>query len=234
MRRVFHVGTFFAVTAICGTAAHAAQNPPTTENPAPGQVVETTETTTISADGTRTITKKTVTKSADTGSGEKGQGREIQPDESGLKHPIRLSVGGFKLGSQDTFRQAVYDYYGDHVGKTSGFSAKLDYSFFRPTRHEAMFAFNYFKSPNSGGSDVGELLLEYRWRFADEGRAYYGINIGGGYDLNSGRGYSSQSYFLSGSAIGYEFGPRIFVEARYTYEPDTQDDIGQLMLGVRF
>jgi len=146
------------------------------------------------------------------------------PGESGLAHPWRVSVGYYEYGCQNDFRQTLLDL---SDVSTDGFAVKVDYSFFRPTRHEAMVSVFYLAKPFREANDAFGVGLEYRWRFAQRGAAYYGINVNGLF-------IDSESFFVTGSALGIEFGKGQFVELRYLYEPDSQDDVSMLMVGTRF
>lgn len=94
--------------------------------------------------------------------------RADQP-ESGLQHPYHVALGGFSVSG----------------GGGSGFAAKGDYSFFRPTRHEAVVSVWYMRT---SGSDLLAGTVEYRWRFGGHGAAYYALGIGAGRNTNGSSG----------------------------------------------
>jgi hypothetical protein len=148
----------------------------------------------------------------------------VEPGEAGLAHPFRISLGAYTIGSNNAFRQALIDASG---AENEGVIAKFDYSFFRPTRHEALFSYTHIFAPNGEGSDGDAVQAEYRWRFGRQGRAYYGLNAGVLF-------VGGDAYDIYGSALGTELGNRFFIELRTAYEPDFEDTLSALVIGVRF
>jgi len=146
------------------------------------------------------------------------QERELKPDEKGLDHPFRISLGGYTASRANSNSDS---------GNPNGtqFTARADLSFFRATRHEAMVSFQYFNS-----YDYYAAMLEYRFRFAGEGRAYVGFNAGIGFLSVSGIDVS----VVGGSVIGYEFPGRIFTEFRYQRERDSSRHFNSFLIGARF
>lgn len=224
MRKSIVLSALAAVIALLvsgSTQAFAQDAPPvppplTTPAPLPAAATTTTETSTeTKPDGT--VVKKTVTTTTEPAS----SAPTHQPFESGLKHPFRISFGHYTLQNDDAYVNGAYS-----SADLSGFSAKLDYSFFRPTRHEAMISFTYFNKPHNAQRGAKEAHLEYRWRFAGFGRAYYGINAGAVFA-------GDNTYFATGSALGYHFGETVFAEFRYQYISETGDGIPQFMIGFR-
>lgn len=207
----FIIGTLMIAAAITysnvRSFAQAVPNTPAT----PNTVTETTETTT-NADGTKTtkVTKKSEFNQAE-------NSRVLEADEKGLKYPIGLSIGSY----------GAANYYGNTA---SGISAKADYIFFRPTRHEAMLSVNYFAASSNLSGGIADAALEYRFRFASAGRAYYGLNLGYGFTTGGG---SSTGAVMTGTSLGYEFPARISLEFRYTQDSQASVGFAQLMLGTR-
>ncbi len=118
--------------------------------------------------------------------------RADQPD-SGLEKRFSLSLGLFDASTFDLLSSS---------SSSHGLAAKLDYSFFRPTRHEAV-ATIWYLSGRSGGSSESLFAgtAEYRWRFGGHGIAYWSTGLGPG----SGSSFADTVTFDAGSTIKRTF-----------------------------
>ncbi len=85
------------------------------------------------------------------------------PDK-GLQHRFHVAVGITSLSNT-----------GGDSSTSSGLAAKIDWSYFRPTRHEAVATLWFV---NASGSNAEALTTEYRWRFGGHGIAYYALGLG--------------------------------------------------------
>jgi hypothetical protein len=95
--------------------------------------------------------------------------RAEEPD-SGLSKRYAISLGFYDATTLDLFGPGY---------RSRGFAAKADYSFFRPTSHEAVVSVWYLRGDSDGSSMtycVGS--AEYRWRFGGHGAAYWATGIG--------------------------------------------------------
>ncbi|MFM7321998.1 MAG: hypothetical protein ACKO5K_10810 [Armatimonadota bacterium] len=160
-------------------------------------------------------------------------------ESGGPKH--RVSIGSWAWDATDKgFRDQVKAL---GLEKTGG-SLAYSYSFFRPTRHEAVATLQLTSRGQSGWptetpttlfqnrlseairKPLALLSAEYRWRFGGFGKAYYGMGLGigvGGVD----------AFGISSSSLGYEFTNKFFVELR-SYTDSHDGMIGTFMLGTKF
>ena len=143
--------------------------------------------------------------------------------ESGLSRPFRLGIGGVGTLYDDEGNTLNPRDFGANI-----YVLKLDYSYFRPTRHEALLSLAYFNSDRGGGSGLYGITTEYRWRFGGRGAGYYAL--GGGLGLADG--YSN---FVATSGLGADFGG-FFLEFRNHVFTEGGNYVGfpSFILGGRF
>lgn len=153
---------------------------------------------------------------------------DSRPWEAGLEYPYRVSFGSYRISSQDSFDRFILDRSGIDLSSTF---IKIDYSVFRPTRHEAMLSLTHFEKVDLSFDKPDDMVsFEYRWRFFGKGAGYYGINIGTGVgDEAWGSGV-----LLSGSSFGFHFTSNLFAEIRYVYNSDNESDRRAVAVGIRF
>lgn len=156
------------------------------------------------------------------GETEQGSGEDRKPGQGGLARRFRLGIG--KASN-------AYDTRGNSVGLAQFdvdiYLLKLDYSYFRPTRHEAMFSVWRAQVEDSRGVTIAS--TEYRWRFGGRGEAYFGIGLGRSFPSGGGEGAT-----LSTGALGIHLGEAFYIESRSLYNPEFDIGLSGLMLGFRF
>lgn len=133
---------------------------------------------------------------------------ENNPDK-GLQHRFHIALGIATIS------------HSDGGSDESGFAAKADWSYFRPTRHEAVVTLWFV---NASGANTEAITTEYRWRFGGHGIAYYALGLG----VATGNGLQS-GVFTDG--FGVELG-RFSLEARSL--ASGSDAAYMFMLGARF
>jgi hypothetical protein len=147
-------------------------------------------------------------------------------DESGVTKKYRLSLGSYTVGSTDAYVNNAISYTGLDTPEVT---LKLDFVTSRLKRHETMISYQHFNNAFQLGSAGSMLFGEYRWRFDRFGRAYYGVNAGI-WKLNIS---GSDTLSTTGSALGYHFNAKNFIEFRYSLL-ETSGNFSNVMIGTRF
>jgi hypothetical protein len=135
---------------------------------------------------------------------------ESDNPDKGLQHRFHIAIGVSSLSNTD-----------GNSSTASGFAAKVDWSYFRPTRHEAVATLWFV---NASGSNTEALTTEYRWRFGGHGIGYYALGLG----VATGNGLQS-GVFTDG--LGVELG-RFTLEIRSL--SSGSDAAYMFMVGGRF
>ncbi|MCW3052061.1 MAG: hypothetical protein JWN14_1231 [Chthonomonadales bacterium] len=141
---------------------------------------------------------------------EKSSCAAADDSDKGLQHRFHIALGVASISHSDSGSSTE-----------SGFAAKVDWSYFRPTRHEAVATLWFV---NVSGANTEALTTEYRWRFGGHGIAYYGLGLG----VATGNGLNSV-VFTDG--LGVDLG-RFTLEVRSL--SSGSDSAYMFMAGARF
>jgi hypothetical protein len=133
--------------------------------------------------------------------------------DSGLEKPYHVALGFYSASDTST-----------NSSTGDGLAAKFDYSFFRPTRHEAVGTLWVGRANGGGSSTWWAGSAEYRWRFGGHGIAYYGVGAG----YLSGNGMGSE---LFTAGLGVDLG-QFTIESRSLLVRG--EAAGAFMVGYRF
>lgn len=135
--------------------------------------------------------------------------------DSGLEHPWHIALGPYddNLATND----------GSTIRIGSGTAFKVDYTYFRPTRHEALAS--VWHGRFDGGNWTG-VTTEYRWRFGGHGIGHYGIGLG----IVSGNDISGGTFT---SVLGVDLG-QFTLESRSLSIPKTSEIANMFLVGYRF
>jgi hypothetical protein len=149
--------------------------------------------------------------------------------DSGLKDPIRLSIGQSTSLYDNGYSFSLSDL-GLHIT-----TVKLDYSFYRPRWSEAMVSLWYTHSHFNDGfgdtanGDAGTLTGEYRLRFGGHGIGYVGL---GGGESTEGLVTNGAQFVITG-ALGVDLG-HFFVEWRDLNYTSDNAGLENIFIGGRF